>query len=82
MVMNKIEVAEPELYVPAIPASKIKFALAEDYICAFGFPSFDLVVSSEMIFFSSDSSSEWELHPEVPFSIAHGHRLFLITTRC
>jgi hypothetical protein len=54
MVMNLIEVAGHQLHVLAMTASKIKLGLAGDYICAFGFPSFDLVVSPETISNRSD----------------------------
>ncbi|KAG1769850.1 hypothetical protein EDD22DRAFT_817338 [Suillus occidentalis] len=78
-VMNKVDMAEPGLYVLTISASTIKLTLTGDYICAFGFPSFDLVVSPEAILIRSDPSPEWKPNQEVPFSIARGHRLFIIT---
>ncbi|KIK39544.1 hypothetical protein CY34DRAFT_769076 [Suillus luteus UH-Slu-Lm8-n1] len=78
-VMNKVDIAEPGLYVLVISASNIKLTLTGDYICAFRFPSFDLVVSPEVILIRSDPSPEWKPNREVPFSIACGHRLFSIT---
>lgn len=79
-VVNKVDLAEPGLYVLAISACNIKLTLTGDYICAFGFPSFDLVVSPEAISICSDPSpAEWKPNREVPFSIAHHNRLFVIS---
>ncbi|KAG1724545.1 hypothetical protein EDB19DRAFT_309780 [Suillus lakei] len=82
-VMNEFEVTEPRLFVVDVSKpSTNKVTLTADYVCAFGFPSFDLVVSPIAILIRSDPSPEWMPNPEahVPFSIARGHRLFLITT--
>jgi hypothetical protein len=80
--MSKTEVTEPRLFILDLSTpSKIKLTLTGDYICAFGFPSFDLVVSPVAIVIRSDPSPQWKPNPEaqIPFSIARGHRLLLIT---
>ncbi|KAG1763824.1 hypothetical protein EV702DRAFT_1205384 [Suillus placidus] len=83
-VMNEVtEVTEPRLFVLDISkSSTIKLTLTADYICVFGFPPFDLVVSPVKIIIRSDPSPEWKPDPEarIPFSVARGQRLFLITT--
>lgn len=80
--MNESKVIQPRLFVLdlSIP-SKIKVTLAADYTCIFGLPAFSLVVKPIKIVIRSDPSPEWKPNPrtQIPFSIAHGQRLFLIT---
>ncbi|KAG2049910.1 hypothetical protein BDR06DRAFT_918460 [Suillus hirtellus] len=82
-VMDETGVTEPRLFVLDIskPSTK-KVALTNDCVCVFGFPSFDFVVSPVTILIRSDPSPGCKPNSEahVPFSIAHGQRLFLITT--
>ncbi|KAG2081888.1 hypothetical protein BD769DRAFT_1683567 [Suillus cothurnatus] len=81
--MNKDEVAEPRIFVLDISKpSTFKATLTADFVCVLGFPSFDLVVSPVAMLIRSDPSPEWKPNPEacVPFSMAHGQRLVLITT--
>lgn len=82
-VMNETKVTEPRLFVLDMSQpSTIKVTLTADYVCVFGFPPFNLVVSPTGIVIRSDPSPEWKPNPEarIPFSIARGQRLFLITT--
>lgn len=81
-VMNESEVIQPQLFILdlSIP-SKIKVTLTADYTCIFGLPSFSLVVKPIKIVIRSDPSPEWKPNPrtQIPFSVARGQRLFLIT---
>ncbi|KAG2095416.1 uncharacterized protein F5147DRAFT_778639 [Suillus discolor] len=81
-VMDETGVTEPRLFVLDISKPSTNKVALTDYVCVFGFPSFDFVVSPMRIVICSDPSPEWKPNPEahVPFSIARGQRLFLITT--
>lgn len=81
-VMHETGVTEPRLFVLDISKPSINKVALTDYVCVFEFPSFDFVVSPMKIVIRSDPSPEWKHNPEahVPFSIARGQRLFLITT--
>lgn len=81
-VMDETGVTEPRLFVLDISKPSTNKVALTDYVCVFEFPSFDFVVSPMKIVIRSDPSPEWKPNPEahVPFSIARGQRLFLITT--
>ncbi|KAG2072912.1 hypothetical protein BDR04DRAFT_372100 [Suillus decipiens] len=78
------KVAEPRLFVLDVSKpSTIKVTLTSDYVCVFGFPSFDRTVSPVDIVIRSDPSPGWKPNPEshIPFSITRERQLFLITAQ-
>jgi hypothetical protein len=80
--MNEAKVTEPRLFVLDISQpSAIKATLTSNYVCVFGFPSFHPVVSPVAIVIRSNPSPDWKPKPEahIPFSVARGQRLLLIT---
>ncbi|KAG0704338.1 hypothetical protein DFH29DRAFT_801932 [Suillus ampliporus] len=62
-------------------SSSEKIGLAADYFCAFLWPEFDYWTSPLAFSIRSDPSPVWQPNPEaqLPFSTAHGDRLFVIT---
>ncbi|KAG2369407.1 hypothetical protein BDR07DRAFT_1323501 [Suillus spraguei] len=82
-VMNGFtQVTEPRLLILDMSRpSTIKLTLTADYVCVFGFPSFDPVVSPVNIAIRPDPFPEWKLNIEahIPFSIVHEQQLLLVT---
>jgi len=78
-----IETTDPHLYVlnVAHPCNEKTF-LTTEYFCAFAWPQFSPWSSLVSFSIRSDPSPTWEPNPEaqLPFSVAHQHRLFIITS--
>ncbi|OJA16126.1 hypothetical protein AZE42_00062 [Rhizopogon vesiculosus] len=73
----------PRLYVlDMTQSSSEKILLTADYFCSFAWPQFDAWTNPVGFSIRSDPSPAWQPNPEarVPFSIAHRHRLFIITS--
>lgn len=78
-----MENTQPCLYVLDMShSSSEKIALTSDYFCAFAWPQFSDWTSLVAFSICSDPSPDWEPNPEaqLPFSFAHQHRLFIITS--
>ncbi|KAG1745446.1 uncharacterized protein EDB91DRAFT_1328202 [Suillus paluster] len=62
-------------------SSNETIGLAADYFCAFLWPEFDMWTTPGAFSIRSDPSPAWQPNPEspLPFSMAHGDRLFMIT---
>lgn len=73
----------PRLYVldMAHPSSE-KIVLTANYFCSFAWPQFDAWTTPATLSIRSDPPPAWQPNPQaqVPFSIAHQHRLFIITS--
>lgn len=63
------------------PSSE-KIGLTANYFCSFAWPQFDAFTIPAELSIRSDPPPAWQPDPQaqVPFSIAHQHRLFIITS--
>ncbi|KAH9927976.1 uncharacterized protein BXZ73DRAFT_48599 [Epithele typhae] len=52
-----------------------------DYLCTFQYPEFSPICTTHSVTIRSDPAPHWTPHPSlhVPFHVAHGDRLFVIT---